>query len=215
MSVRGFTADDQRYMDGAQAGPADAGAAGPDRAAADRLLRAAAAYRDALPALDASLDAVVMSAVRARRRHAATRLWRWPLEGRVRPVWVPLAAVAAALLVWVAVPRRPAPLAAPAIVAVRAADTVYVQFQLAAPLARTVAVAGSFNGWNPKALPMTRRAGGDWVATIALPVGEHSYQFVVNGRRWQPDPTAHAQVDDGFGGTNSVIVVGPKGLVRT
>jgi len=30
-----------------------------------------------------------------------------------------------------------------------------------------------------------------------------------------PDPTAHAQVDDGFGGRNSVIIVGPKGLVRS
>jgi len=48
-----------------------------------------------------------------------------------------------------------------------------------------------------------------------LPIGEHQYQFVVDGRTWRPDSTAHAQVDDGFGGTNSVIVVGPKGLVRT
>ena len=82
-------------------------------------------------------------------------------------------------------------------------------------MARSVSVAGSFNGWRVGALVMSRDANGNWNATVALPVGEHRYQFVVNGNRWVPDPTAHAEVDDGFGGTNSVIVVGPKGLVRS
>ena len=212
MSAMGFSADEHRYLDGGQLGPT---AAGPGPAAADRLLGAIAAYRDTLPALDTSLDDAVMGAVRARRRPAAGRLWRWPLEGRVRPMWIPLAAAAAALAVWMAAPRRPAPSAMQSIAAIRPVDTIYVQFQLAAPRARSVTVAGSFNGWDPKALPMTRRSNGAWVATVALPVGEHTYQFVVDGARWQPDPAAHAQVEDGFGGTNSVIVVGPKGLVRT
>ena len=30
-----------------------------------------------------------------------------------------------------------------------------------------------------------------------------------------PDPTAHALVDDGFGQRNSVIAVGPRGVVRS
>jgi hypothetical protein len=208
MTEKPFTRDAQRYLDGGPHGElADA-----ERREADALLAAAAAYRDALPPIDARVDSAVMAELRQPR--PGTRGWRWLVNARVRPVWVPLAAAAAALVVWVSTPRRWVEMTVtPAAVAAR--DTVFVQFQLAAPGAQTVAVAGSFNGWDPAALPMTRAANGTWIVTIALPVGEHSYQFVVDGARWQPDPTAHAQVADGFGGTNSVIVVGGKGLVRT
>jgi hypothetical protein len=208
MSAHGYTSDEQRHLDGGPHG--DLTAAG--RRDADALLRAAEAYRDGLPALDARLDDAVMAAVRARPR-AARRPWRWALEGRVRPVWIPLAAAAAAAVMWLAGPRATGP-GAP-VVAVRAADTVFVQFRLEAPTARTASVAGSFNGWDPASVPMTRTGEGDWIVTVPLPLGEHRYQFVVDGTVWRSDPTAPAQVDDGFGGTNSVIVVGPKGLVRT
>jgi Carbohydrate-binding module 48 (Isoamylase N-terminal domain) len=182
----------------------------------DLVARAAAAYRASLPALDASLDTAVRAAVRGRPRRAAVPLWRWPLHGRVRPVWIPLAAAAAAAAVWLAVPRAAPPPAVQVPAAVAAApDTVFVQFQLAAPRARSVALAGSFDGWDPHALPMTRRADGVWAITIPLPVGEHTYQFVVDGSRWEPDPGAGGRVADGYGGTNSVIVVGPKGQVQT
>ena len=208
MTENPFTRDAQRYLDGGPHGDlADA-----ERRDADALLAASAAYRDALPSLSARVDAAVMAELRQPR--PGTRGWRWLVTARVRPVWVPLAAAAAALVVWVSTPHRWVEMTvAPTVVA--AHDTVFVQFQIAAPDAHTVAVAGSFNGWDPAALPMTRAANGTWIATIALPVGEHSYQFVLDGRQWRPDPTAHAQVEDGFGGTNSVIVVGGKGLVRT
>jgi hypothetical protein len=185
----------------------------------DRLQDAADAYRASLPVLDARLDDRVMATVRARaaaqaptpaRRRAIAR---WFVEARVRPVWVPLGAAAAALLVWFGAPSR-GPVVTPTALAARAADTVFVQFQLTAPGAQSVAVAGSFNNWDPATMPMTRSASGGWIVTVPLPVGEHTYQFVVDGR-WVVDSTAHAQVDDGFGGVNSVIVVGPKGLVRT
>jgi hypothetical protein len=38
---------------------------------------------------------------------------------------------------------------------------------------------------------------------------------VVDGERWVPDPAAHAQVRDEFGQSNSVLVVGPRGVVRS
>ena len=209
MSRHGFTPDEQRYLDGGPHG--DVSGAG--RAAADALVRAAEAYRDSLPDVGARLDAAVLGAVRTRPRRAR-RPWRWAVDGRVRPLWIPLAAAAAAAVVWLGVPRVPAPSSSP-VAAVRVADTVFVQFRLAAPAARTAAVAGSFNGWDPESVPMVRDADGAWVVTLPLPLGEHRYQFVVDGTVWRPDPTAPAQVDDGYGGTNSVIVVGPKGLVRT
>lgn len=213
--VRGFSSDAQRRLDGGPHGPLDPA----EQAAAERLLAAAAELGRGSPVLDASLDDRVMAAVRGRsaaspaRRRAA---WRWLVEPSVRPVWIPLAAAAAALVMWLG-GRTPSALpVAPGVEArAAAADTVYVRFELTAPDARLVAVAGSFNSWSADALPMTRRANGTWAVTVPLPIGEHQYQFVVDGRQWRPDPTAHAQVDDGFGGTNSVIVIGRKGLVRT
>jgi hypothetical protein len=49
-----------------------------------------------------------------------------------------------------------------------------------------------------------------WSTTLALPVGQHQYAFVVDGRRWVADPAAPA-VDDGFGRRNSVLAVTAQG----
>lgn len=212
----GFSRDGQRYLDGGPHGMLEPA----ERAAADQLLEAAARYRESLPALGSPVDARVMAAVRQHtvRPAAVPAVWSWLIEPRIRPVWVPLAAAAAALAVWIGT-RGAEPVVPPLAPAAAArgvpSDTVYVRFELVAPGAHSVAVAGSFNGWSAEALPMFRAAGGAWTVTVPLPIGEHRYQFVLDGRLWQPDSTAHALVNDGFGGTNSVIVVGPKGLVRT
>jgi 1,4-alpha-glucan branching enzyme len=97
---------------------------------------------------------------------------------------------------------------------VAARDTVYVRFEFSAPAARAVNVAGDFNGWKPDVTQLSRGTGGVWVATIPIVVGVHKYQFVVDGDTWVPDPAA-GTTDDGFGGRNSLIVVGPKGVVRS
>ena len=70
--------------------------------------------------------------------------------------------------------------------------------------AEQVAVAGSFNGWNPEQAPM-RREGDVWVTALVLPPGVHEYMFVVDGTRWVSDPQASEQRDDGFGNANSVL----------
>ncbi len=193
------------------------------------LTEAARGYRAALPQLPASLDDRIMAAVRARPlpaagpaaapavRPARPSVWRWLVEPQqVRPAWG-LALAAAAVLAVVLLPRRQGPVPAPAQVAAATphADTVYVRFELIAPAARQVALAGSFNGWGDHAIALAKSQSGVWSVTVPLPVGEHRYDFVVDGTRWVADPTAHAQVADGFGGTNSVIVVGPKGVVRS
>ncbi len=215
----GFSADQHRYLDGEPFGELrDA-----ERSAADRLAGAARAYAESLGTVDPALDDAVMAAVRRRAAspHRAARgargagVWRWLVASHqvsVRPVWVAAFAAAAALVLWLAPRTVPAPDRPPVSLA---ADTVFVRFELVAPEARTVAVAGSFTGWRTDALRMVRGDAGVWSVTVPLPVGEHRYEFVVDGSRWIPDPTAHAQVDDGFGGHNRVIVVGPKGLVRS
>jgi len=208
----GFSANAHRYLDGEPFEELEGG----EFANADRLVAEAREYAERLPSLDPALDAAVMTAVRSRAGARRRNAFAWllaPRTVRVRPVWGGVLAAAAALVLWLA-PRTPAPVVrAPA--ARPVADTVYVRFELADPAARTVSVAGTFNGWRVGALAMSRDSSGLWSATAALPVGEHRYEFVVDGTRWIPDPTAHAEVDDGFGGRNSVIVVGPKGLVRS
>lgn len=183
----------------------------------DRLDEAARALGERLPEIDASMDDRVMAKIRAKGAISQQpRRLPWLLEPqplRVRPIWAALAA--AAVLALLIVPRVGRDATMPRVATVATPDTIYVHFTLQAPSAQAVAVAGSFNNWNAAELPLRHAADGTWEATIALPVGEHRYQFVVDGQRWIPDPAAHAQVDDGFGGTNSVIVVGPKGVVRS
>ncbi len=222
MERDGFSEAAHRYLDGDPGQAAELGL--DERAAADRLASAAGAYAARLEPLAATLDQRVMSAVLAkaggRERRSGVRWLFAPRTVRVRPVWIPALVAAAALVLWL-LPRAPAVPAAPergATVTPLAAvmpDTVYVHFELVAPQAHSVAVAGTFNGWRVGALEMTRRGDGLWSVTAPLPVGEHRYDFVVDGTHWVPDPTAHIQVEDGFGGRNSVIVVGPRGLVRS
>jgi len=209
----GFSANAHRYLDGEPFEALEGG----EFANADRLVAEAREYAERLPTLDPALDEVVMASVRSRagaRRRSGFAWLLAPRTVRVRPVWGGVLAAAAALVLWLA-PRTPAPVVQAAPAARPAADTVYVRFELTDRAARTVSVAGTFNGWRVGALAMSRDSTGLWSATAALPVGEHRYEFVVDGTRWIPDPTAHAEVDDGFGGRNSVIVVGPKGLVRS
>lgn len=183
----------------------------------ERLQRASDALRARSRAPGPEFVERVMGAVRGMDAPRRGML-AWVLEPRavrVRPLWVPLAA-AAAMAVWLLGRQSVRPVESPAIpaVAARTTDTVYVRFELVAPEARAVSLAGDFNGWAPDVIQLSRSPNGAWVTTVPLRVGEHRYQFVVNGERWLPDPATEA-VDDGFGGRNSVIVVGPKGLVRS
>ena len=182
----------------------------------DGLTRAANAMRDGLKSPGPEFTERVMAEVRrmpAPRRsplHWVTQ----PRVVRVRPWFIPLAA-AALLAMWVAGSRYGASRGmGQDALAVAARDTVYVRFEFAAPTARAVNLAGDFNGWKPDATVMSRGTGGVWVATIPVAVGVHKYQFVVDGNTWVPDPAA-GTTDDGFGGRNSLIVVGPRGVVRS
>ena len=217
MEGRAFGSGAQRYLDGEPSGEPSA----EERVAADRLAGLVRSYAQALRPVDPALDDAVMAAVRRRGAvpAAGSGPWGWLVTSHrvsVRPVWVAALAAAAALVLWLA-PRGPAGarVGHVPLVATVGQDTVFVRFELLAPGARSVAVAGSFTGWRTDALPMVRGAAGVWSITVPLPIGEHRYEFVVDQTQWVPDPTAHSQVDDGFGGRNSVIVVGPKGLVRS
>jgi hypothetical protein len=76
-----------------------------------------------------------------------------------------------------------------------------------APEAGSVAIAGSWNGWNVASEPMRSVGDGLFAADLRLPAGRYEYMFVVDGARWIPDPAAPLGVDDGFGRRNSVIEI--------
>src|SRR6185436_6695680 len=74
--------------------------------------------------------------------------------------------------------------------------------------ARTVALACSFTGWDPRLHALERGEDGVWRAELpAPPAGRHSYKIVVDGERWLPDPDSPMREPDAYGGWASVLDV--------
>ena len=69
-----------------------------------------------------------------------------------------------------------------------------------------VALAGSFNEWQPDKGRMTRQKDGTYRKRVVLGPGEHRYKFVVD-QQWVEDPQADKQATNGFGTKDSVVVV--------
>jgi len=91
------------------------------------------------------------------------------------------------------------------------APTHVVRFVLAAPNVSRVTLVGDFNGWDADATPMRWDAAARaWTTVVELPAGRYVYAFVLDGRRWVADPSAPLAPEDGFGASNSVVVVEPS-----
>lgn len=185
----------------------------PDEAArARRLERAVATLRaDGARYREADLASGVMDHIRAREpagepeRSTVVRAVEWLLGRRrvsftLRPVYV----AAAAVMVLVAGFQWD--LASPfggtaSTVSAEQPPAVFVRFEIDAPDARRVELAGSFSNWSPD-VALTPVADGRWMAYVPLRPGVHDYAFRVDGERWVVDPAA-PRVADGFGGFNS------------
>lgn len=83
--------------------------------------------------------------------------------------------------------------------------TNLVSLELVNPSAKTVCVAGSFNEWRPEKMPLVLLGNGRWVGDLTVKPGRHEYLFVVDGQ-WLPDPNAKENVQNPYGGKNSVLV---------
>lgn len=82
------------------------------------------------------------------------------------------------------------------------------RFELNAPQARSVFLAGEMTNWEAGKLPMTRGDDGRWRVDVELGRGEWVYKFIVDGR-WTADPAPTALRDsDGRGGEHSMLFVG-------
>ena len=83
--------------------------------------------------------------------------------------------------------------------------TVYVRFDLRAPGASSVSLAGSFSDWEPRH-DLTPSGQDHWSVTVPLDPGVHDYVYVVDGQQYVVDPAA-PQVADGFGSFNNRIAL--------
>ena len=98
------------------------------------------------------------------------------------------------------------PPAGPMTQAVLSAPLVYVRVALLDPEAQSVAIAGDFNGWDPRRTQLRRTSNGLWTLTIPLKPGRYQYMYQVDGR-WVTDPLASESSPDGFGEENAVLDV--------
>lgn len=83
---------------------------------------------------------------------------------------------------------------------------VMVRFTLDAPAASRVSIAGDWNDWHPQELNLKTGANGVWEIAVPLRRGAiYTYDFLLDGQLWAPDPHSESRVDDGFGGLSSVL----------
>ncbi|MFQ6033581.1 MAG: isoamylase early set domain-containing protein [Candidatus Bipolaricaulia bacterium] len=80
-----------------------------------------------------------------------------------------------------------------------------VWFVIAYPGARSVTIAGDFNGWTDT--PLKRGKDGIWTLRLDLPPGRYEYSFKIDGQKWVPDPRADEYVKSYGDQYNSVIYV--------
>ena len=56
-----------------------------------------------------------------------------------------------------------------------------VEFTLYAPDANKVCIAGQFNDWNTKSMPMKKSKDGKWRVKMNIPKGKYEYKYFVDG----------------------------------
>lgn len=95
---------------------------------------------------------------------------------------------------------------------IEADPTLTLTLDYHAPDAQDVQLVGDFNGWGKETAAVLReRMNGSWVFRLSIEPGRYQYCFVVDGKKWLPDPSAPGMIPDGFGGMNSVLYVRDAG----
>lgn len=82
-----------------------------------------------------------------------------------------------------------------------------VEFRYESPEAKEVHLAGDFNQWSSRTMPMLRDERGVWRIRVPLAPGRYEYRFIVDGD-WQNDPNACGVIPNEFGSCNCVVEVG-------
>jgi hypothetical protein len=169
----------------------------------DELLRRVVAELRRPVRLDPAVDLRALRTIREDSAAGALHSRR-----RVRPAVLAGAALAAGLAMAVLL-RPQAPSEPAATVAVTTGEgTRPVSLRLTAPASSRVAVVGDFNDWDPAATPL-RLSGsqGLWTVELRLKPGRYHYTFLIDGRRWEGDPSEPRAPESDFGAPVSVLTV--------
>ena len=81
-----------------------------------------------------------------------------------------------------------------------------VEFTFHSPEAMNVYVAGEFNSWNTKSLPMKKDKDGIWRAKVKLLPGRYEYKLFAD-KAWVEDLPDSETVFNPFGTRNFIISV--------
>ncbi len=82
---------------------------------------------------------------------------------------------------------------------------ITVSFVFPAPKARRVSLAGDFNNWDLKDLPMYKASDGVWYLSVSLIPGRHEYRFIADDA-WQGSENGVKIVAAEIPGGTSVLV---------
>ena len=85
--------------------------------------------------------------------------------------------------------------------------TAKVTFSL--PLAETpepVSVCGDFNGWDPSAHPLRKRANGTRSVAVDVAPGRYAFKYLTTNGTWFTDPETVHEANE-YGETNSILEV--------
>jgi 1,4-alpha-glucan branching enzyme len=88
----------------------------------------------------------------------------------------------------------------------RAATMQKIEFTFRAPEAKKVYIAGTFNDWNAKSMPMKKGKDGTWRIMVKLSPGRYEYKYFVDGT-WAQDIPGAELAPNSFGTNNCVISV--------
>jgi len=81
-----------------------------------------------------------------------------------------------------------------------------VELTFRIPEAKKIFVAGTFNDWDTKSMPMKKGKDGTWRVTVKLPPGRYEYKYFVDGV-WAENLPGTDTVPNSFGTYNCVISV--------
>jgi hypothetical protein len=87
-------------------------------------------------------------------------------------------------------------------------EYVLVTFQVPPTEVGAVSVVGDFNDWDPSATPLRASAEG-YTASVRVRPGRYRFRYLAAGGFWFNDEAAHDLVDNGHGGTDSVVDTAP------
>ena len=74
--------------------------------------------------------------------------------------------------------------------------------------ASKVALAGDFNDWDTKSIPMKKLKSGEFSVSVDLKIGrEYQFKYLIDAKEWLNEEAADKLVINEFHGENSVVVV--------